>query len=517
MQKNWRNQDSKNLPRFEAIRAILNEKILQEKNRLQADEEEPNAIDLFCLGMGFKTIMHTSDDDASFQKEHHMVGPRVQTWNVHHLVCDILALIELLPTQAVLNEFQQQLNQKWQHHAKSILEQAVIVDDVYAELKEYIRMVLSLTATKRLHQRLRYKLSQIQPPNWFARYLRDFVEQQKQKIAAISTNAAQQYADEVVQRTVKDFTSHKDLYVEIIRKHLTTFAMQYTASTLKGLTLGFSIAELVDNLDEEKATAIASKIQTDIEKEVKKKIALSVEYHIQRLLSAKRSIAATIDKKQVRYMTERVIKKYGWDIIQPLVERTVHTVFVEHFDEQVRQNLPYWIQLASTREIIRPLQQLSFVLPSIDTEHATVDKIMFGGTPFAQSLDKAAIRFIDERYREKKKVLIIISDGEFLQSSSINVTASLLKKRGVTIISCLIAKQDLLSGFVSSSPSHWFDGAKQMLEVASSFSEKDPSMGWGRIQHQLANEKLCIQINHSSLLEDVFDTVFNHEDGEDIL
>src|SRR5712672_3279508 len=73
MQKNWRNQESKHLPRFEAIRAILNEKILQEKDRLQADDEEHGEIDLFCLGMGFKTIMHTNDDDASFQKEHHIV------------------------------------------------------------------------------------------------------------------------------------------------------------------------------------------------------------------------------------------------------------------------------------------------------------------------------------------------------------------------------------------------------------------------------------------------------------
>ncbi|GCE13061.1 vWA domain-containing protein [Tengunoibacter tsumagoiensis] len=335
-----------------------------------------------------------------------------------------------------------------------------------------------------------------------------------QKITEISNKSSQRYTNDVYQKAKNDFEKHKEYYVSIIRNLVDSFAKEFTTAALKGMTLGFSLSELVENLSKEKALDIGAEILNALEKEVTQNIALSINYHIQRLNYDRRRIFARIDKKKSRLKTERLIRKVGWDILKPLVENTIKAVFIEHFEEQVSENLPYWIQLASMREVVRPLQDISYEIPGVDTQYATADKIMFGGTPFEQTLDKAAIRFIDKRYEDKKKVLVIISDGEFLQSKRTLLTAELLKKRGIIIISCVIARQDILTGFIQPAYPKWPAGVQKMLEVASEFSTNDPTLSWGYIQHQITEGKLCLQINHTSLLEDVFKTVFQYDEKE---
>ncbi len=136
---------------------------------------------------------------------------------------------------------------------------------------------------------------------------------------------------------------------------------------------------------------------------------------------------------------------------------------------------------------------------------------MFGTTPFRQALDRAAVRFIDETYKEHKQVLIIISDGEFREETEVMVSANLLKKRGVVIVSCLIHDKNLFSQFIKRSPQNWPSGARRMLEIASELPEQNNTTNDEHnksLARTLTEKKLCYQINHAHLLDDVIANVF---------
>jgi len=107
--------------------------------------------------------------------------------------------------------------------------------------------------------------------------------------------------------------------------------------------------------------------------------------------------------------------------------------------------------------------------------------------------------------------LIIISDGEFEEESTIMVTANLLKRRGVKIISCLIAEQNIFVGFAKKPMTKWPMGARLMVEIASKASETDSETLLAKIKQgakNLPDKKLCIQINHSRILKDVIGWIF---------
>ncbi len=226
---------------------------------------------------------------------------------------------------------------------------------------------------------------------------------------------------------------------------------------------------------------------------------------------AKQSISASLDKKELNRLTKRFVQKYGWDHLKPLIEDTVYNMVSQHFESQAKKSFPHWIRLASAREVVRPLPTVSHMLPNIIEEHIYSEEVMFGATPLRQALDRAAIRFIDEAYKDHKKVLLIISDGEFREEAEVMVSANLLKRRGVTIITCLIHNRNLLSRIVSGPGKEWPSGAKRMLEIASEIPEQNDmpdNPNQKRLARTLMGKKLCYQINHSTILDEVIDTVF---------
>jgi hypothetical protein len=511
MRRNWRNKDGKRLPRIEVIRDGLNRRIREEQRRLQTEGKQSKGIEIFCLGMGFRIPVHYSKVDLSYEQEHSLGDAVEMTWQVD-IVCDLLALGEILPSQKKLADFKKQLNQKWIHCSKDILDQSIIAEDAYAQLVEYVQAALYESAMKNLHQGLLYRLSHT---NWFnqlCKQLPAIIRDREEKIAVTSRTASKEYADTVFQKTSRDFEANKPKYVSLIRQHLQEFAQSYTDSVLRALTLGFHITELVDDLDEQTAIEVAKRIQRDLESEVRRHIGISLSIHEKRLSLVGRRIAASLNRKEIKRLTERFIRKFGWDILRPLIEETVLTIFSEQFEERAKESFPYWIQLASTREVIRPLSQLVNILPEVVNEHVYSEKVMFGSTPFNQALDKAAIRFIDRANITKRKVLIIVSDGEFEEVASTTITVGLLKRRGIAIISCLIIDRNVLSRLVKRSSKSWTLGARLMLEIASKASDlRNEGIQWKEMNNSqhLVDEKLCFQINHSSVLEDVLETVFD--------
>ncbi len=511
MQNSWRNKDGKKLPRIEVIRDVLNQRIKEEQRRMQTQGKQLDETQVFCLGMGFKALIHQTDVDLSYEREHSL-GNNARERNQVDIVCDLLALSSILPSEKKLADFKRQLNHKWEHCSKEILDQSIIADDTYAQLLEYVHASLYDSAIRNLHQSFLYRLSNIDWFNQFFKSLSNIIKDREEKIVVTSQAASVEYADTVFKKTHRDFQANKTKYVSLIRQHLQEFARSYTDSVLRALTLGFEITELVDDLNEKRAMELAKQIQKDLEVEVRRHIAISLSIHEKKLLLVRHRIAASLNRKEIRRLTERFIRKLGWDILRPLIEETVLTIFTEQFEAQARENFPYWIQLASTREVTRPLGKLANILPEVVKEQVYSEKVMFGATPFKLALDKAAIRFIDQANKDKRKILIIISDGEFEEIASSMVTVNLLKRRGVVIISCLVSDRNILSQLVKQFSNFWPVGARQMSEIASQASEmSNIGLQWEETNsnQRLEDEKLCFQINHSSVLEDVLEAVFD--------
>lgn len=512
MSNSWHNKDGKKIPRIEVVKETLNKKLKDEQMRRRTQRNNLDNIDVFCLGMGFRFPMYIEHDILTCEEAQPL--KKQEKTMLIDLICDLLALCEILPSAEKLEDFKERLNQKWRQCTKDVLDQSVIAENVFADLVEYVHTALYDSAMQKHHRSLRYQLSRRKLPRgfgWLSRFLEEWVKNKEEKITTTAQIAATQYADEVLRKTNKDFTNNSNNYAAIIKRYLDSFIQSYTASTLQAFALGFTPSEIVDDLDEKQALWLAERIYAELDGEVRKHIELTIKLHQQKLLLVRRSISASLDKKELNRLTKRFVQKYGWDILKPLIENTVYDMVSQHFENQAKKSFPHWIRLASTREVVRPLTAVSHMLPNIIEEHIYSEEVMFGSTPLRQALDRAAIRFIDEAYKEYNKVLLIISDGEFREEAEVMVSANLLKRRGVTIISCLIHDNNLFSQIVRGPGKEWPSGAKRMLNIASEFSDQngihdDPSRK--RLARTLTGKKLCYQINHSKILDQVIDTVF---------
>ncbi len=515
MSNNWHNKDGKKLPRIEVIRDTLNRKLKEEQMRRRTQQNNLDNIDVFCLGMGFRFPMYIEHDILTCEQEQPL--QKQEKIMLIDLICDLLALCEILPSEEKLEDFKERLNQKWQQCTKDVLDQSVIVEDVYVDLVDYVHAALYDTAMQKHQRSLRYRFSHRKLPRgfrWVSRLLEEYAKYKDEKITTTSKVAANQYADEVLKKTTNDFNNNAARYAAIIQGYLDTFVQSYTASTLQAFTLGFTPSEIVDDLDERQALLLAERIYAKLDGEVRQHIELTIKLHQEKLLLAKRSISASLDKKELNRLTKRFVQKYGWDILKPLIENTVYTMVSQHFESQAKKSFPHWIRLASSREVVRPLNTVATMLPTIIEEHVYSEEVMFGATPLRQAIDRAAIRFIDEAYKDHKKVLLIISDGEFREEAEVMVSANLLKRRGVTIISCLIHNRNLLSRIVRGPGKDWPSGAKRMIDIASEIPEQsglpdDPDQK--RLTRTLTGKKLCYQINYSKILDAVIDNVFEEK------
>src|SRR5260370_8410575 len=174
MSNNWHNKDGKELPRIEVIRDTLNRKLKEEQMRRRTQQHHLDNIDIFCLGMGFRFPMYIEHDILTCEQEQPL--KKQEKTMLIDLICDLLALCEILPSEEKLEDFKEHLNRKWQQFTKAILNKSVIVEDVYADLSDYVRAALHDTAMQKLQRSLRYKLSHRKLPRafgWPARLLED--------------------------------------------------------------------------------------------------------------------------------------------------------------------------------------------------------------------------------------------------------------------------------------------------------------------------------------------------------
>src|SRR5437868_15523364 len=129
MSNNWHNKDGKELPRIEVVRDTLNRKLKEEQLRRRTQQNNLDNIDVFCLGMGFRFPMYIEHDILTCEQEEPI--QKQEKVELIDLICDLLALGEILPSAEKLEDFKERLNQKWQQCTKDVLDRSVIVETVY--------------------------------------------------------------------------------------------------------------------------------------------------------------------------------------------------------------------------------------------------------------------------------------------------------------------------------------------------------------------------------------------------
>jgi hypothetical protein len=480
--------------------------------------QRPRTIYIFCLGMGFKRPMYWSDIEISYGSEKRLDTDLKQRTQVD-VVCDILALSEMIPSKKYLHNLDVTISRKWDTYARHVLNKITFDKDIYDQLKGYIRSALRQSAYERLYKSLPYRLylrlgnafsveSGWRFTGWVLEKLSRYIESWERKIEESSLRSSDRYFNNILGEAKRILEENQEAYANFIRETLESFVSTQTWLLLKLLTLGHQTQRVVDYFDEEKIHELALEIYDHLEDGVRRSIRLAWIGNKGSLAATAKVLRASIDREKVRDLTEKCIQKYSWGILQPFVKDTVRTLFVESFGAEAKERIPYWIGLASGREVTRSLKQIGNLLPDALEQDIYSDEFIFGSTPIDEAIDRASIRLLDKRYRRREKALIVISDGEFETDSPLT-SAFLLKQAGVTIVSCYITNRNIMTKLVSRRSKRWPDGAKRLFKMASTVDEQNQ---WVKAIERNGfrvpeGVKLFYQINQSDLLGDILQSI----------
>lgn len=529
MQKNWKHRGQKTIPRFDMIREVINEQFWKAASTPFVQQKP---VEVFCLGMGFqKSVsfakMNLNDGDESFALDE---GPL--TIQQSNLVCDLLALSKVIPTTTALEVLEKSLSEKWNSYAQKILSEIRQELDVDAngQLTNFIEQGLFKSAYDRFHQSMKFRLyhwlvSSSIRKKWSGfeglfEYLSEYNNKWIAKIETSCTTKADKYLYQIQNQAKSFFEENKAAYIQAINRMLHDFATAQIQIILELMTIGYTNEKVLDYFDEAKAFSIASEIYSQLNHEVESKLRIPLIQNVGLYLKEVRfELRASLNKKELKHLTSQCILKYAWEILEPFIQQTVFDLVQKCFQEQARKMLLYWIAIAESREVTLPIQEIKGILPGVANEDVLRSEYMFGTTPISEALNSASMRLLDQKYRTYKKVLVLVSDGEFeinetAQSlcTPIRTLAGLLKQSGITIISLYIANKSVVKKLVSRTSTRWPNGAIEMFEIASEVLDDEEFFQWFKERNYslLDKSKLLIQVNEAKLLQEVFSGIFQN-------
>jgi hypothetical protein len=516
MSRNWKNKNGKSLPKIEVIRDAFNEQFTKISLLLKSNSEDTPTVYVFCLGMGF-VLPQTFVSVRTGEGREETIEDGKPTITRSDIICDLIALSEIVPSRALLERVRLNLNKRWERYSGSILDQASIEDDVFLRLQLYIRDTLRLTATSRLEKGWRISLKGVLERSRLVRLkagcdiiaaLDQDIQRWRERILTESDTEADRFFNDIIKHANDIFQINQQQYTDFILEAATDFAKNQCQIILELLTLGYDHTNALNIFDEAKALDLAKTIYQRLDSDVRKSIALAWNLNKVNLIIVEKGLGGSVDHKQVKQLTEQCIQKHGWSILKPFVERIVTDLFVKSFEEQAKLMLPRWLQIAERREIIRPIRQIATILPETSEDSVYSNEYMFGSTPIDEALERSTHRFLDRANKSKQKVLLIISDGEYESNSPIYL-ADMLKSTGVTIICSYISHRNVVSELMSKFSSRWPKGAQTLFQMAST-SEDNPDVAAQLVQNGIAipdNAKLFVQVNHSDILGKLVDAL----------
>jgi hypothetical protein len=521
MRRNWKNRDGRRMPQIEVIKEALNRQT-QKIKALYASKPDVKTVDLFCVGMGFKRPMKKWQLVDLANNREIPQEQLIESMTDATAVCDILALTEIIPTKAELQEIEERINAKWSDYSAKILQKVNFRDSLYDDFVFYIREGLQTTALKRLNNGLRGNLLKTLmgrtlwlDNRWLnqqTQRLKKWKGEKEKRIEFTSFNESYSYNKNIRQVAEKIFQDNANKYESFIRKTLDEFVSQQSSRILELLTLGHPALMVFDTFDEEKVYNLAEQIYDSLEEDIRPKVSGTWFTNRTKLNFIARTIGGKLDNKKVKDLTEQVIKKTIWDELRPFVKTVVINIFRDAFKKKAKERFFEWIDLSSSHEVTRSIKDIVNILPDALEQEIYSDEFMFGATPIYNTLKKVSLRFTDKKYSKHQKVLVIISDGEFNENAIPDV-ADLLQKSGVAIVSLYISNKNIASKLVEQAGKNWPAGAKMMIEMSSISTKEDGvSHALGKLEYRIENgKKLFIQVNHSQALEDILDALLINE------
>lgn len=512
MRRNWQNRDGQSTPRAQVVLNAIHEHIRWLSSIKRSNLTRETYI--FCMGMGFKRPMYWTDVQISYGREEDMQGKPNKRTDVG-VVCDVLALSEIVPSKKQLQHLQDTIGKKWIGYTKDMRDRVLIRNDVYQELEQYISSTIHESAYRKLRLSLMFRIYMRVGENRvitrsrlgkrYLAWLAKAILLQEGRINDASQRAGKKYLDGILNEAQEIFDANSTRYSEYIRKELLEFASQYSGKLLDLLALGHPTELVTEYFDEQKVMDLARKIYMQLEREVRRNIRRSWTIHRGALAVHTKTVRASLDSTHIRALTEKCVQRYSWDILQPFLERTVRDLFEDRFQTNARERLPKWIGWAASREVLRTPDEVMVMLPDSSFDETIFgDEFMFGSTPIGEAMNLASLRLLDRNLEQYRKVLVIVSDGEFSTRHPVD-TARLLKQAGVLIVCCYVTERNIVNTLTSRISWFWPDGAKMMFDMASVITEEDAfnAVLLEKAFSVESGNKCFYQINHADHLQDI--------------
>jgi hypothetical protein len=341
--------------------------------------------------------------------------------------------------------------------------------------------------------------------------LKEWFTKHENQIRTTSSSESMAYVENIQRAAKEIFNKSAHEYKKYIQLTLNDFVSEQTDQVLELLTLGHSPKKVFDTFNERKVFNLAKEIYDHLDHDIRPKIAVAWLSNRARLNVIAKLIGGNFSSMQVKRMTEEAIKKVLWERLRRFVDAAVVDIFKDAFKRSAKARFYEWLDLASSREIIRSIKDIANVLPDVLEQEIYSEEFMFGTTPIYNAIKKASLRLMDTRFSGYQKTLIILSDGEF-SDDFIPEATDLLKSCGVTIISLHISNKNIVGYLVEMADQTWARGSKIMLEMSSVSSEIDGvSRTLAKLHYKLGpGKKLFVQVNHSKTIEDILDALLIH-------
>jgi hypothetical protein len=519
MRQSWKNTNGRELPKVEVVHDALVERLRFFGSQKIIGGRDYSKVHVFCLGAGFVRPVFINEVNVSHLQEK-IFDETMEKRTQHDIVCDILALADIVPKQRDIDRIKTALNTRWNDYARTTLEGIQIPNDVYDILASFVRESLERTGRAKLQKSVRYKLYRSLSSQRQSRILGQVCSRLEQSIIkrthlieTVSQQESIRHVDRVSKKCREILEAKHEDFAQYIAEKLNHFLSDQSIILLDLLTIGGDVPSVLEHFHETVFRTLINEIYEHLKADVEHEIGRfwQVTAQLPRIDQAR--VGASLNPRAFKQHIEQCMKRDIWSELKPYVEQVVYNLFSSVFAAQVRERIPYWIGLASTREVVKPVTKIFGLFPQSSDISLYSDEFMFGVTPIKDALDRAAVRLLDDAHQRKDKTLVLLSDGEF---ENINPlfdpvrVADVLKKSGVRVVSLYVGKRDLVAKKGKNTRKRGLSGAQILHDMASVFNPE------GLLEQDLIRRGLSISvdtnlffhINNSQLLTDMLDVIF---------
>ncbi len=519
MRQSWKNTNGRALPKVEVVHDAIVERLRFFGSQKIVGGRDYSKVHVFCLGVGFVRPVFINEVNVSHLQEK-ILDETMEKKTQHDIVCDILALADIVPKQRDIDRIKTALNTRWNDYARTTLEGIQLPNDVYDTLASFVRESLERTGQAKLQKSVLYRLyrsvSSQGQSRIFGRVrsrLEQSILQRTQLIETVSQQESVRHVDRVSKKCSEILEAKHEDFAQYIAEKLNHFLSDQSIILLDLLTIGGEVNSVLDHFHETVFRTLVNEIYEHLKSDVEHEIGRfwQVTAQLPRITQAR--IGASLNQRAFKQHIEQCMKRDIWNELKPFVEHVVYNLFSAVFEAQVRERIPYWIGLASTREVVKPVTKILGLFPQSSDINLYSDEFMFGVTPIKEALDRAAVRMLDDSHKRKDRTLILLSDGEFEHVNPLFDplrVADVLKKSGVRVVSLYVGTRDLPAKKGKNTRTRGSSGAQILHDMASAFNPE------GLLEQDLirrglsgsADTNLFFHINNSQLLTDMLDVIF---------